>query len=152
MYIRIRDLREDNDLTQKNIADYLGISREGYSKYEREENDIPTLILIKLAGFYNVTVDYLLGISDTPLPKLLSPSPSAHSYPRIKQLRKQAGIKQTEVAAKLNMSQNGYSNYETGKRDIPTDILIAIADFYNVSTDYILGRTDDPAPLKCGKP
>lgn len=61
MYIRLRDLREDKDLTQKQIADMLGMSQTGYSKYETGENDIPTQILIKLAEFYNTSVDYILG-------------------------------------------------------------------------------------------
>lgn len=64
MYQRIRDLREDKDLTQKKIAEYLGMSQTGYSKYETGENDIPTAILIKLADFYGVSVDYLLGRTD----------------------------------------------------------------------------------------
>ena len=61
MYHRIRDLREDNDMTQTQIAKMLGMSQTGYSKYETGENDIPTAILIKLAHFYNTSVDYLLG-------------------------------------------------------------------------------------------
>ena len=61
MYQRIRDLREDRDMTQKQIAQMLGMSQTGYSKYETGENDIPTQILIKLADFYGVSVDYLLG-------------------------------------------------------------------------------------------
>ena len=61
MYRRIRDLREDHDLTQKQIAEMLGMSQTGYSKYETGENDIPTHILIKLADFYLTTTDYLLG-------------------------------------------------------------------------------------------
>ena len=64
MYRRIRDLREDHDLTQKQIAEILGMSQTGYSKYETGENDIPTAILIKLADFYHTTTDYLLGRSD----------------------------------------------------------------------------------------
>ena len=60
MYTRIRDLREDRDLTQKQIAQLLGMSQTGYSKYETGENDIPTSILIKLANFYETTTDYLL--------------------------------------------------------------------------------------------
>lgn len=64
MYPRIRDLREDSDLTQTKIAQYLGMSQTGYSKYETGENDIPTQVLIKLAAFYHVSTDYLLGISD----------------------------------------------------------------------------------------
>ena len=64
MYPRIRNLREDRDLTQKQIAQMLGMSQTGYSKYETGENDIPTAILIKLARFYNTSVDYLLGETD----------------------------------------------------------------------------------------
>ena len=61
MYQRIRDLLEDHDLTQKQIAQMLGMSQTGYSKYETGENDIPTQVLIKLADFYQTSIDYLLG-------------------------------------------------------------------------------------------
>ena len=61
MYKRIRDLREDKDLNQTEIAKMLGMSQTGYSKYETGENDIPSSVLIKLARFYNTSVDYLLG-------------------------------------------------------------------------------------------
>ena len=61
MYKRIRDLREDRDLTQTQMAKILGMSQTGYSKYETGENDVPTEILIKLARFYNTSIDYLLG-------------------------------------------------------------------------------------------
>ena len=64
MYRRIRDLREDNDLNQTQIAQILGMSQTGYSKYETGENDIPTTILIKLANYYNTSIDYLLGETD----------------------------------------------------------------------------------------
>ncbi|MBQ2959876.1 MAG: helix-turn-helix transcriptional regulator [Oscillospiraceae bacterium] len=61
MYQRLRDLREDRDLTQKQLAEMLGMSQTGYSKYETGENDIPTAILIKLADYYDTTTDYILG-------------------------------------------------------------------------------------------
>ncbi len=61
MYKRIRDLREDTDMNQTEIAEMLGMSQTGYSKYETGENDIPTATLIKLAKFYNTSIDYLLG-------------------------------------------------------------------------------------------
>lgn len=64
MYPRLRDLREDADMTQTQVAKYLGMSQTGYSKYETGENDIPTQVLIRLAELYHVTTDYLLGISD----------------------------------------------------------------------------------------
>ena len=61
MYPRIRDLRQDHDLSQAELAKILGMSQTGYSKYETGENDIPTTILIKLADYYQTSVDYLLG-------------------------------------------------------------------------------------------
>jgi len=67
-------------------------------------------------------------------------------YKRIRDLRDDHDLSQRVLAEKLGMKQAQYSRYELGYRDIPTDILIALADIYNTSTDYILGRTDDPAP------
>jgi transcriptional regulator with XRE-family HTH domain len=61
MYGRLRDLREDRDLSQRELAEILHMSQTGYSKYETGENDIPTHVLIKLADFYHTSVDYLLG-------------------------------------------------------------------------------------------
>lgn len=71
MYPRIRDLRNDSDLNQTEVAKMLGMSQTGYSKYETGENDVPTEILIKLAAFYGTSVDYLLGLTTerTPYPR-----------------------------------------------------------------------------------
>lgn len=66
MYRRIRDLREDKDLTQKQLALILNCSQQVYSNYELGQRDVPTDILIKLSNFYNVSVDYLLGLSSNP--------------------------------------------------------------------------------------
>lgn len=66
MYRRIRDLREDHDLKQKEIAEYLNCSQQVYSNYELGQRDIPTDILIRLANFYRVSVDYLLGLTSNP--------------------------------------------------------------------------------------
>ena len=68
MYRRIRDLREDRDLTQTQVSQMLGMSQTGYSKYETGENDLPTQVLICLADFYHTSVDYLLGRTDVSTP------------------------------------------------------------------------------------
>ena len=65
-------------------------------------------------------------------------------YQRIRDLREDKDLTQAEMAQILYCSQQVYSNYELGQRDIPTDILIKLSRFYKVSTDYILGLTDDP--------
>ena len=64
MYRRIRDLREDKDFSQKQLADMLNISQSTYSRYESGFLDIPSEILISLSKIYGVTTDYILGLSD----------------------------------------------------------------------------------------
>ena len=63
-YPRLRDLREDHDLSQRKVAEYLGMKQPQYNRYERGLRDIPTDVLIKLAQLYNTTTDYILGIND----------------------------------------------------------------------------------------
>ena len=69
-------------------------------------------------------------------------------YPRLRDLREDKDYTQTQIAKLLFITQQQYSLYEKGYRDIPTAMLITLADYYNVSTDYILGRTDNPKLLK----
>ena len=71
MYRRIRDLREDSDLTQKSLADYLSCSQVCYSNYETGKRDVPSDVLIRLARFYHTSVDYLVGLTEerAPYPK-----------------------------------------------------------------------------------
>ena len=69
-------------------------------------------------------------------------------YKRIRELREDHDLTQRELAAILHMTQTQYFRYEQGYRDIPTDILIALAKLYQTSTDYILGLTNNPAPPK----
>lgn len=78
MYPRIRELREDKDLSQTVFAKILGMSQTGYSKYETGENDIPTGVLIAIASYHHTSVDYLLGLTDVqaPYPARLESLPS----------------------------------------------------------------------------
>ena len=64
MYSRIRDLREDRDLTQKQLADYLHIRQNTYSQYETGQRQLPLDVLIALARYYKTSADYLLGLTD----------------------------------------------------------------------------------------
>ena len=69
-------------------------------------------------------------------------------YQRVRDLREDSDLKQRDMAKILNCSQQVYSNYELGQRDIPTEILIMLSDYYDVSVDYLLGLTDNPLRLK----
>ncbi len=139
MYPHIRDIREDRDKLQSEVADYLGLTVTAYGKYETGQNKIPVCRLIALSQYYEVSVDFLLG--DT---RCLIKHPASANRPenRFREIRKRHNLNQTQIAEKLNMSQMGYSKYETGRCSIPTNILIKLARIYNVSIDYLLGLTD----------
>lgn len=66
MNLRIKDMREDNDLTQKQIAEILLCDQSLYSKYERREREIPLAMIVRLAEYYEVSVDYLIGRTENP--------------------------------------------------------------------------------------
>lgn len=72
-------------------------------------------------------------------------------YQRIRDLREDKDLKQVQIAEMIGCSQVSYSRYECGKRMIPPEILIKLADFHHTSTDYLLGRTDDPRPYPAAK-
>jgi transcriptional regulator with XRE-family HTH domain len=67
MYQRIKDLREDRDLKQRQLAEYLSCSQQVYSNYELGQRDIPTDVLIRLSNLYNVSTDYILGLTNNPM-------------------------------------------------------------------------------------
>ncbi|WP_172625436.1 helix-turn-helix transcriptional regulator [Desulfitobacterium sp. LBE] len=68
MQLRMRDIREDHDLTQQQVAKYLRCDQSLYSKYERGERDVPLNVMIKLAKFYNTSIDYLVGLTENKRP------------------------------------------------------------------------------------
>lgn len=138
MYQRLKDLREDRDLTQKEVADLIGKSRSGYSNYESGACDIPTDVLIFLAEYYRTSTDYILGETQVTARHSLN----GRNKNRYKELRRKNALNQTELAERIGMSQIGYSKYETGRCGTPTIILIKLARIYNVSIDYLLGLTD----------
>lgn len=76
--MRLRDMREDKDLTQQDVAAYLHVSQNTYSQYENKRRQIPLGILVRLAIFYNTSTDYLLGLTDVSAP-----------YPRSKRIDQQ---------------------------------------------------------------
>lgn len=143
-YRRIRDLREDKDMTQAQLSKHLMCSQRVYSNYERGDVNIPTDILIKLADFHGVSVDYLLGRTDVPPSTPTAHLESTQIKTKLKQLRKDRGLTQIALQVQTGIEQALLSKYENGERIPPTETLILLADFYGVSIDYILCRTDKP--------
>ena len=145
---RLKELRNEHSLYQRDFAKLMGMSQSGYSQYETETTDIPTEMLRKLANYYKVSIDYILCLTDNPVSYKKSQITDNHNLNRLKEIREDRDLIQVELAKILGISQNGYSQYETNTLDISTKILKKLALYYNVSIDYLLYLTDDRKPHK----
>lgn len=143
MTLRYEELRLDMEKKQGDIAEILSVKRNTYSKWENLINDMPLEKCNELANYYKTTLDYVLGLSnvrkyiDTPLLidwKLVSE--------RLTELRHSKNLTETELSSRIGFAQTTYSYYEIGKRRPTTMKLLSIAQYYNVSVDYIVGRTN----------
>ena len=142
--LRYKDLREDNDLLQKDVAKILNVTAHTYGEWERGTNDMALANCVKLANFYNTSIDYLLG--RTMKNKKIS-SDYEIDWEVVKErlliYRKKYKLSQTELGNKVGLPQGTYSNYEIGRFKPTTLKLMNIADFYNISMDYLVGRCDE---------
>ena len=134
---RLRGLRKGKDLNQTQIAAVLRISQRGYSKYETGENDIPTQVLLRLADFYGVSVDYLLGRDETPAAQ---PPRGGSGRLQLAALRREHGMTQAQTAALLGCSASLYAKYERSERPLPLPLAVKLADLYGVTLDRLAGR------------
>lgn len=147
----MRFLREEKGYSLKDVEQNTGINNGNLSRYERNLNFPSIELCIKLADLYEVTLDELVGRTDSVAHKTLPLFHSTDSYhihgiyslKNLKICRKAAGLTQAEIANKINVSQQCYSDYENGKSDPDMNTLVMIADILQVSTDYLLGRTDE---------
>lgn len=143
MYKRIKDLREDNDLTQKDIADYLKVYRSTYAKWEDGTNKIPLQMLDKLSIKYDVSFNYLLSITNTkkigPINKI---DPNLLGL-RLKSERKSKNLSQKSIANILDITKSTYGKYELGLIMPSVNKIIILANFYQISIDYLVGKNND---------
>ena len=139
---RISDLRIDNDLKQYEVAKKIGVTTDAYTEWERERRDIPLDSANKLANFYNVNFDYLFGLSNKKNKTVRKEIDYNLLSERLKLLRKEKHLTQEALGKEIGLSQRACSHYEQGD-NIPTSlILLYFAQFFNVSMDYLTGRTD----------
>ncbi len=139
--VRFKELRKKNKLTQKNIGDILEVKSATYHQWETLNNDIPLDICNRLANYYHVSLDYLLGLSNTLQYENYNPCINYDIMrKRLKELRLEYNLNQTTLSKKIGIIQTTYSNYEIGKYLPTTFKLVDIISYYNASMDYILGR------------
>lgn len=145
MAVRYEELRSNKEKRQGDIAEILDVKRNTYSKWENQINDMPIEKANILANYYKVTFDYMLGLTrnNISINKNLSINWNLFTD-RLVKLRKEAKLSQEQVSEKLGFAQQTYSHFEVGDRKPTTLKVLIIAQFYNKSVDYLLGRTDDP--------
>ena len=140
LFERLRDLREDKNITQEKVAEKIHVKRSTYSGYEIGRDQIPLPRLNLLAEFYEVSFDYITGITDIKSNYKKVNIDAAIIGKNLKNFRKTKHIKATEICQKLNINSSTYSAYETGKVIIQTDFLYTIAKDYEYSLDKFLDK------------
>ena len=140
---RYEELRLDSELKQGDIANILKVKRNTYSKWENCINDMSLDKSNELANYYQTSLDYLLGLSHV---RNYVPENNKIDYEilskRLLELRKGNKLTQEELSNKLGFIQRTYAYYESGER-VPTTLkLLVIAQYYKVSSDYLVGRTN----------
>ncbi len=138
---RIKRLREELELTQKAMADYLGCQRSAYSLWEIGKNIIPLSYLNKMANLFDINIDYLANLSNEKKVSFLKNEIDRQTLgKRIKLARKESNLTQEKLATKLNTTHSVISAYEAGKTNIPTLFIIEIAKITNKSLNWLLGK------------
>ncbi len=149
-YSRIKELRNKNNLTQQQLADFLNIKKPTYTQFENMKRELfPITKFNKLANYFNVSMDYLLKLSDNPKINIINEeiNPITAGI-RLKEIRKENKFYQETLAQNVGTSAALICEYEKGKRLISLPISYAICQKFNISIDYLYGKTNEPKYLK----
>lgn len=142
-YSRLKEIREEKELTKRNLSNILNVSDSIYARWENCKDTIPTRRICQLANYYQLNVDYLLGLSNCKKTivvdnELNMPLIAA----RISEIRKDFKETLRTFSKRFNTSSSTWSAYETGKILILGTFLIEVCRIGNYSADWILGRSD----------
>ena len=141
----IKEIRIQNNKTQEETAQLLNISRSSYAMWESGNEIIPIKRLINFCDLFKVPIDFILGLTDN-LYKT-SIYKKEVSATRLKDFRKENKLTQEKLAKMLNTNKSVICGYEKGRYLIATPFLYTICKKYNISADYLLGKTDSPKYL-----
>lgn len=140
---QLKTLRKINGLTQQEIANKIDVSRVAYTNWENGKREPELEMIIRLADIFNVSLDFLLGrykfidenFENTYEMIILSKN--------LKDLRNKNNVSQKDIASLLGISQVAYGRFELGNRIVKKEYLEILADYFDVSIDYLLGRKSE---------
>lgn len=138
---RLKDIRENNDLKQKDIAKILNVSRPNYTRWETKEKIIPLIKLNDFCNYFNINMDYVIGLTNNlvKINKTIILDKKAIGR-NLKEFRNKNNITQKELALKLGTTHSVISAYENGHTLILTAFLINLCKVYNLSADTLCNR------------
>lgn len=141
---RLEDLRDEKDLKKKDVAKVIGVVESVYSEWENGKLSIPTKRLVQLANYFEVNIDYMVGISNKRKHIKSSNDIDLDLVSlRLKEIRKSLKLTMRDLSSKFNTSSSAISNYENGKFLILSSFLIELCKYSNYSIDWVLGRSED---------
>ncbi len=138
---RLRDIREEKDLRQIDVAKILNVSQANYSRWENGIELIPLKKLTIFCNYFNVSMVYVIGITRNNTSTGIHELNSKTIGNNLKEFRKKHGITQAELANFLNTTHSTISAYESGKTTLLTAFAIQIVKKYHISLDWLCGRT-----------
>ena len=142
----IKKIRSELNKSQEEIAKELNISRSSYAMWETNNELIPIKRLIEFCELYHVSLDYTLGLTNQN--NKINTNFNSEKYKlRLREFRKEFKLTQEKLANILNTNKSVLCGYEKGRYIIATPFLYTICSKYNISADYLLGRTDHPKYL-----
>ena len=137
---KIRDLREDHDLKQCDVAKFLGVKRTTYAMWELGDVNFPIEKLVKLAKYFHTNIEYMLDLSSDKREIIYDKDITVEFIgSQLRRYRLKLGKTQKEFANVLKIRQSSYSYYEDGKTRIPTNKLVILAVTYHIPLNFICG-------------
>lgn len=144
---RLKEVREEKNIIQEDIAKYIGIHKGLYGQYEVEYAILLSKHLNSISNYFNISIDYLFNFTNIKQYDNYNEINKIICGTRIKELRKELKLTQVKLASILNTTHSVIADYERGRYLIATPFLYTICKKYNISADYLLGKVDEPKYL-----